>query len=165
MLNKASLKCREASPLHVICVAVQHRNVRSALANRKLIFSQLRNLIKNAKYECHFDRHNIRDCHCILNLHILIPSGRKVILPTTALKIYIVFLFHALRCLSASFDMHECMFSLPAGSYGFISITAGISRLFAVCTEASWCNKLLIFHSVWQNTIKINYKGGIPNKS
>ncbi len=30
----------------------------------------------------------------------------------------------------------------------FISITAGISGVFALCTEAWCCNKLLIFHSI-----------------
>lgn len=30
----------------------------------------------------------------------------------------------------------------------FLSITAGISGVFALCTKAWWCNKLLIFHSI-----------------
>ncbi len=46
-----------------------------------------------------------------------------------------------------------------------ISITAGISGVFALCTEACWCNKLLIFHSIWQNIITLSYKGEMANKT
>lgn len=49
-----------------------------------------------------------------------IPKEKKAILHTTA-----------------SHDMQKCMFSLPARSYVFfISITAGISGMFALCAEA-----------------------------
>lgn len=79
----------------------------------------------------HSAHHNIKDLYCFPDF----------------LYIY----FCAARCLSASHDMLECMFSLPAGScvlFFFISITAGISGVFALCTKAWWHNKLLIFHSI-----------------
>lgn len=88
------------------------------------------------------------------------PAGRKVILLITSLKIYIIFSFSTVRGLSVRY---RCRFSLPAWCCFFIPITAGISWVFALLTEALWCNKPLIFHSIWQNTIKLSYKAKTTN--
>lgn len=85
----------------------------------------------------------------VKNLPIFIPSGKKVILPTTALKIYIVFPGFLQQDASQQVRVctNVCFLSLLDLMF-FISITAGISGVFALCTEAWWCNKLLIFHSI-----------------
>lgn len=62
------------------------------------------------------------DCCWMLKhsqLHIL--HEKRSFYPPHALKIYIVFpICFAARCLPASYEMLECMFSLPAGSYVFL---------------------------------------------
>lgn len=82
-------------------------------------------------------------------MHSFISGGKKVILPTTALNIYIVYVFPFLQQDASQqvlICMNVCFLSLLDLVF-FISITAGISGVFALCTEACWCNKLLIFHS------------------
>lgn len=89
--------------------------------------------------------------------------------------IYIVspYLFHNKKCLQQLIRKWEhigflCLLELMFllfNIYFLISITAGISVVFALCADAWMCNKLQNLPAIRQNIIKLGYQGGTGSKS